>query len=193
MKKLFNIFTIFFIIHITGIASLTLQSSKLCSKIGQRIISDECMGYLKYKCDDDYCSLDKETCDKFSKVRAITRSIPRILNYYEKKTAGYKQFIKTIKKCPMSEEFNLNELSKNVCLREKNCIVEDKIYRKKMRQSLAIPCLCPCIKKQSIDCDPMVCVTSQKDCLAYKFMKKQNQTVTYSSCQNGNKKFLIEY
>jgi len=194
MKIFLKYLIVLLVINTVEIASLTLQSEKLCRILNEASLkqkNDECFGHLKFKCGYDYCSFDQETCEIFQKIYSVSRSFMRI-DIFERKITAYKKFINTIKSCQIREQDIVN-LKYNVCLRDKTCMAQEEIKWNNMSQFLTKKVFCPCIKEHKFDCDKEMCAENRYDCMAYKQMKKINNQKQYNSCQNGNRKFNLKY
>ena len=181
MKKMLNILILLIVIHDVRIDAFTLKSSQMCKFFStangmKSIINNECVGNLKFKCTDDHCSMDKETCDLFLKVKTITRSFPR-LPYYERKVEEFKNFVRTIKYCPIREKY-ISILSHDVCIKKNRKITQrltsSFISWIKMPHHSTKHFDLPCVGEYSVACDQMTCGANQKDCMAFNLSKKIN-------------------
>jgi len=167
MRMILNILIFLFAFRARIIDAFTLKSSHMCiffNTANTNRITNECVGNLKFQCTDEHCSLDKRTCDSFLEVKAIIRTLQR-MPIYEAKVEEYKNFVRTMKFCPIREKY-LSLLSYDVCNRQNENNVNQKIIT---HTDLT------CSGKNSIPCDQMTCGATRNDCIAFKLSKKTNK------------------
>ena len=182
-------------INAIRVASLTLDSSKLC-RIFKKTASlngnqDECIGHLKFKCNHNHCSLDKENCEKFLKIYSITTSFFK-MEFFEKKMAAYKNFVNSIQICPMKRE-NIFNLNYNVCSREETCKAQKQTDFNGISQLLTKKVACPCIEEHKINCNKWMCASSRDYCKVFRILNIIYGPKAFKSCQNGNRTFFLKY
>jgi hypothetical protein len=193
MKIFLELSVVLFLINTVEINALSLESTKMCRIFetpSMNQLNDECIGRLKFKCSYGYCSFDQKACENFQMIYTITRSLLRT-HYFENRINTYKQFINTIKICPIRKQAITN-LKYNVCSRDKTCMAQELIKWNNMSQLLTKKVYCPCIKEYRIDCDKEVCAHSRYDCIAYKLLKNKESHTYHQSCENGNREYSLK-
>jgi hypothetical protein len=138
-----------------------------------------CSGKFDYKCDQDFCALNKESCEIFNRKSQVLR----LMHF---------SFKEKIKNCPV----NSHKISKkDFCINTKNCS-ENKL--KLSRNGFVLnkqSKVCQCNGKHTYECGQSVCTKSDKACNILsknlKDLKIQLKKAGIQNCDMKKLKFLF--
>ena len=143
-----------------------------------------CEGKLNYKCNSDYCSLNKFTCDYISKLIFLFRSIKNLHDskMFEENFKKYSNFINGIKNCSV-DVYSLQ--SDDICIIGDGCYSVTE-FSFKFFAKVTKPIKCPCPVKQTFHCGEKFCAIHSDACKVF------NQTGSSSNIKNcGNNNIVL--
>ena len=169
---------IFLIVILVSVNSLfSIDPSNLCYLTG----NSECKRNYNYKCFKDLCSLNRTTCDLYSKYR---------MTFFYRSLDPLEKFQKKIKRCGLNEaekKIDLNNycLNRHDCLETKKLIVNDITLKYERKQVD-----CKCQAEFKYQCDSDYC---SKDLASCKMIQKLDpQRNKIKDCGNSKSYRLIQ-
>lgn len=136
----------------------------------------DCEGDLSYQCGSDHCTINKETCEDFLKLKTFKKSLPNV-DLGNK----YQMFIRVIRKCTKNSSYlNVTNAwqADEVCINGEGCFFRKIIP---MRSHTNIKVLkrvkCPCMGYYSHQCGKDYCAVDGNACSGFSLNNVKNSKI----------------
>lgn len=138
-----------------------------------------CHGKFEYQCTKDICSTSKSSCELFSNVNLLIKSLTNSRMFY-KQMSIFQKFQESLSECMHShQELNPND----VCSNGKSCYYKRTYTLRNEKKTFAAKIVCPCVGEHSFHCGNDLCTTNNIACDLY---FKSNHTSIMKKCGNDN-------
>lgn len=172
-------------------------SEKKCKSLHDLITNEyklhceevKCQGKLNYQCDMDHCTISKEICDEFLKLKTTRNTL--LIEDFERPNRRYQMYIRVVRKCTpqLLGEHENDWNSSDVCINGEECFYR-KIIPMRSRTSVKVMkrVECPCIGNYSYFCGKDFCSLNRHACEGLNvrfFTKTKAQELGIKQCENS--------